>query len=332
VPHRHPFGHWREEVGVLKTWTGLPGMMVGVGLVVSLTGCFNDDPPAATDSGVTDTGVSNPDVGVDAGPADTGMADVGPVDAGGHVHPDTGPVDVQMPVDTGPMVDAGPVTVPAVQVVSPVTGSTFAIGVASPLRLAVMNFTLQDFNGSPPDGPDRGHYHIYLDNADGADYLVAAFATDPSITIPVGTSPGMHSLRVSLRRNNHDPLMPPRETVLPIRVVANAAPRVTVLTPADNSSIAAGAMVSVTLQTQNFMLRDFNGQSGVTPGMGHYHIYLDDATGSDYLVADHRTMVPVTVPAGTSAGPHRLVFSLRNDDHSEVTEGGAFTLRINVTR
>ncbi len=317
---------------MVRTLIRFPGMLVGIGLVVGLTGCFKDDPPANLDAGTVDTGAA------DTGAADTGAppvdggVDAGPADTGGHVHPDTGPVDVQTPVDTGPGVDAGPQTGPVVRVASPPAGATFPVGVATPLRIEVMNFVLQDFNGSPKDAPDRGHYHVYLDAFDNADYLIADFATDPNITIPVGTTTGMHSLRVSLRRNDHSALVPPRETVLPIRVVANTAPRVTVLTPADNTTVAAGAMVSLTLQTQNFMLRDFNGQTGATPGFGHYHVYLDDATGSDYLVADHRTTVPVTVPSATTAGPHRLVISLRNDDHTEVVDGGRFTLRINVTR
>ena len=73
------------------------------------------------------------------------------------------------------------------------------------------------------------------------------------------------------------------------------------------------------------------GTSGITPGNGHFHVYLDGATGSDYLIATHVPNPMVQIPATTTAGAHRLTVSLRNDDHSEIVGAGT-DLRINVTR
>jgi hypothetical protein len=199
------------------------------------------------------------------------------------------------------------------------------------MDLTVTNFTLANFVGATGNRPGIGHVHVYLDANDNNDYLLADYIPRPRVVIPNGTSVGAHTLRVSLRNNDHSPLTPPVEVTVAFMAVMNTAPSVTITAPADNTTVAAGANITLMLSFMNFTSRDFNGTTGITPRNGHFHVYLDGATGSDYLIATHVPNPMVQIPATTTAGAHRLTVSLRNDDHSEIVGAGT-DLRINVTR
>jgi uncharacterized Zn-finger protein len=285
----------------------------GLGCVLALgmvAGC-SDDPATPTDSGaVADTGVV----------ADTGAVTDTGTTADTGVVPDAGtPTDVQ----TAPA--------PAVMVTVPASNANIPVGAPTQLTLAISNFTLTNFIGTTGNQAGRGHVHVYLDANDNNDYLVADYIERPRVVIPNGTSLGAHTLRVSLRNNDHTPLSPPVQVTVPFMAVMNTAPSVTITSPADMATVMAGANLTLALSFMNFTSRDFMGQTGVTPPNGHYHVYLDGATGSDYLIATHVPNPMVAIPAATTAGPHRLTVSLRNDDHSEIV-GSAVDLRIVVTR
>lgn len=244
--------------------------------------------------------------------------------------------DTPTTVDTGVVPDAGTATdvqvaAPTLVIASPAAGASLPVGAPSQLMLTIGNFNLVNFVGATGNQPGAGHVHVYLDNADGnADYLLADYIANPRVVIPSTTSLGAHSLRVSLRQNNHDPLSPPVEARVNFTAVMNTGPTVTIASPADNTSVAANANLPLMVTLMNFTARDFAGQTGVNPPNGHLHVYLDGASGGDYLIATHLTNPTVRIPAGTSAGAHRLVVSLRNDDHSEIIGANA-TLRITVT-
>jgi len=280
-----------------------------------LAGC-SSDPAPVTDSGVV---------------TDRGTATDTPTTADTGVVPDAGTAtDVQSATDvqTAADVPSGP---PTLVIASPAMGASLPIGAQTQMMLTIGNFNLVNFVGATGNTPGSGHVHVYLDDADGnADYLVADYIANPRVVIPSTTSLGAHSLRVSLRQNNHDPLSPPVEQRVNFTAVMNTGPAVTITSPADNTSVAANGNLQLMLTLMNFTSRDFAGQSGVNPPNGHLHVYLDGASGGDYLIATHLTNPMVRIPAGTSAGAHRLVVSLRNDDHSEIV-GASSTLRINVT-
>lgn len=79
--------------------------------------------------------------------------------------------------------------------------------------------------------------------------------------------------------------------------------------------VAAGEMITATVTVQNFVLEAPEGQ-GNEPGHGHFHIYLDDATGTNYLLAGETGTVEVRIPAGTPAGPHTLRVNLGQNNHA----------------
>ena len=126
------------------------------------------------------------------------------------------------------------------------------------------------------------------------------------MVVPTGASVGPHTFRVSLRNNDHTALAPPVEVRLPFLAVTNTSPSVTINSPADNASVAAGADLTMMLTFMNFASRDFMGQMGITPPNGHFHVYLDGASGGDYLIATYVPNPVVRIPAATTAGAHRL--------------------------
>jgi hypothetical protein len=83
--------------------------------------------------------------------------------------------------------------------------------------VVVENFVLEEPAGQPNE-PGHGHYHVYLDGAQGTGYLVADQSPTTLITIPLQTTPGPHTLRISLGQNNHAPLQPPVEEIIDITV------------------------------------------------------------------------------------------------------------------
>lgn len=51
---------------------------------------------------------------------------------------------------------------------------------------------------------------------------------------------------------------------------------------------------------------------------GHYHIYLDEATGSDAHVTNWNYTGSFTIPGGITPGIHSLRFELRDNEHTPV--------------
>ena len=80
------------------------------------------------------------------------------------------------------------------------------------------------------------------------------------------------------------------------------------------TTIAAGGDVTVTVTADHFTLEVPGGPNA--SGHGHYHVYLDGATGGNYLAEDAAASVQVTIPGTTVPGPHTLRVELANNDHS----------------
>lgn len=250
------------------------------------------------------------------------------------------PTDAGVTTDRPAVTDTPPADVPAttgpsVRVMMPASGAMFPVGGATNITVAATNFTLEDF---PRMGPGtvagRGHFHIYLDNYDGNDYLFADYRTTVPIVIPPGTTAGAHNLRVSLRNHDHSPVtagMPPTATdfVLPIMVTAQNGPSVTIMSPPDSAMVMAGGTLMFRIAVMNFGLQAPSAMN--QDGRGHFAVYLDDASGSDRIATENvATMFPVTVPMGTSPGPHRIRVSLRQNDETPVAGFPEATLRVLV--
>jgi hypothetical protein len=81
------------------------------------------------------------------------------------------------------------------------------------------------------------------------------------------------------------------------------------------ATVAAGEMITATVVVQGFVLEAPEGQSNEA-GHGHFHIYLDDATGTNYLLAGETATVDVRIPANTPAGAHTLRVNLGQNNHA----------------
>jgi hypothetical protein len=88
-----------------------------------------------------------------------------------------------------------------------------------------------------------------------------------------------------------------------------------VVTP---DTMAAGDTVDVVVTVQGFVLEEPQGQPN-EDGHGHFHIYLDGATGGNYLLAGQTTNVSVTIPANAAPGAHTLRISLGENSHAPVS-------------
>jgi hypothetical protein len=83
------------------------------------------------------------------------------------------------------------------------------------------------------------------------------------------------------------------------------------------TQLAPGADTTMTVEVDNFNLADPATHTTPVEGEGHYHIYFDAVAG-DALAIDHRRTVSVTIPSDATGTIHRLIVSLRNNDHSEI--------------
>ncbi len=172
--------------------------------------------------------------------------------------------------------------------------------------------TVTDFVLEEPAGQanqeGHGHYHIYLDDATGADYLTVDFDASADVPIPIAAATGPHELRVELANNDHSPIGV--SGTAPLEVSANAC-IAAVMSP---TTVAPGGGVTVDVEVGNFILDEPVGQPNQT-GHGHYHIYLDNAVGGNYLVSGAQDPIDVTIPATTAAGGHTLRVSISDNGH-----------------
>ena len=100
---------------------------------------------------------------------------------------------------------------------------------------------------------------------------------------------------------------------------ADARPDVLVSAPTvkmtlDTTTMAAGATVTATITVTNFVLVPPTATN--VAGQGHYHLYLDGASGGNYLAADQVPTKQVKIPLQTASGAHTLKVSLGENDHT----------------
>jgi len=76
--------------------------------------------------------------------------------------------------------------------------------------------------------------------------------------------------------------------------------------------------ITLTISVTEFRLAADSIGAANQDGVGHYRIYLDDASGDDYLVARAEPVTKVTIPADINDGSHDLRVVLHNNDKSPV--------------
>ena len=72
--------------------------------------------------------------------------------------------------------------------------------------------------------------------------------------------------------------------------------------------------ITLTISVTGFKLDSSKMGQANEPGVGHYRIYLDEASGADYLAAGADTSTKVTVPGDITDGSHDLRVVLYGND------------------
>ena len=83
-------------------------------------------------------------------------------------------------------------------------------------------------------------------------------------------------------------------------------------------AVQPGDIITLTIDVEGFALDESKKGRANEPNVGHYHVYLDDASGDDYLLTGAQPTTRVIVPGNITDGTHPLRVSLHNNDHSPV--------------
>ena len=74
--------------------------------------------------------------------------------------------------------------------------------------------------------------------------------------------------------------------------------------------------ITLTISVTDFRLASDSIGAANQDGVGHYRVYLDDASGDDYLAVGAEITAKVTIPADINDGSHDLWVVLQNNDKS----------------
>lgn len=93
--------------------------------------------------------------------------------------------------------------------IAPANGTDYiannVAGDGATVTVTVTNISLVDPASHTSNVTGEGHYHAYLDDDSGGDYIAIGFTTTLQIAIPVGTTPGSHRMHLQLQDNTHHP-------------------------------------------------------------------------------------------------------------------------------
>jgi hypothetical protein len=236
--------------------------------------------------------------------------------------------------DHSPIAGVAPKTVnvtvnaaPPPTLMAQVNPTTIAAGGQFTVTVQVTNLILdvENYGGMPI--PGHGHYHVYLDQIGDAYKLKGSAVTPQTITLPVDTAPGPHNIIFHLETNDHM-MIPGVEVTVPITVGEPLPATLNVTLAAD--TIEAGGYTTATVNVGYFMLDEDNFEGANINRHGHWHAYLDTVAEANYLTASALMMDRVTIPATATDGPHMLVFTLNNNDHTPYTPATEYSVPITV--
>ena len=203
--------------------------------------------------------------------------------------------------------------------------STVVAGESVELTIAVEGLELVDPETATTAVDGQGHYHVYLDDAAGSDYLWMGITPTATVEIPVETTAGAHTLRVQAAGNDHVLLEDVAAVTIPITVEAAALPTLEVTSDVD--TVANGGTVTLTFVVTNFTLSPEHVGGVNVPGEGHYHVAIEGTTA--YEVGATPTL-PFVVETD-APGAFTINVSLRNNDHGAYQPVVETSLPLTVT-
>lgn len=197
-----------------------------------------------------------------------------------------------------------------------IAGDADAIDCAGVIGVTVdlANFELREPTGQFEDGV--GHYHVYLDDDTGANYITMDYIPSVTVELPAAIAPGAHRLRFQLMNGDHTPFTPTVDATWDFQVSTN--PCIDAWLESDTiSQQAGGSVIHAFVEVGQFQLAPPGGVPN--PLRGHYHVYLDNASGPDYLYAGADSEIDVQLDDTADLGDHTLAFVLVGDDHVPIT-------------
>ncbi|MDJ0957604.1 MAG: hypothetical protein QNI91_12125 [Arenicellales bacterium] len=91
----------------------------------------------------------------------------------------------------------------------------------------------------------------------------------------------------------------------------------TVMVSADKThAVQPGDEITLTIEVSGFTLDPAKMDQANEDGVGHYRIYLDSASGEDYLAQGAENTTKVTIPETITDGSHDLRVVLHNNDQT----------------
>ena len=81
-------------------------------------------------------------------------------------------------------------------------------------------------------------------------------------------------------------------------------------------AVQPGDEITLTIEVSGFTLDPAKMDQANEAGVGHYRIYLDSASGEDYLAQGADDTMKVTIPETITDGSHDLRVVLHNNDHT----------------
>lgn len=85
-----------------------------------------------------------------------------------------------------------------------------------------------------------------------------------------------------------------------------------------STDVTAGGKVTLTLTVGNFKLTDPKSGTSSDPTVGYYRIYLDEKTGSDFLVEGYTPTLEITLPSALTSGDHTLRVQLMKSNQTPI--------------
>jgi len=90
--------------------------------------------------------------------------------------------------------------------------------------------------------------------------------------------------------------------------------------------------ITLTISVEDFTLDASGGGSADQTGVGHYRVYLDEASGDDYLAMGDSPTAKVTIPGDVTDGSHDLRVVLHTNDGSPVEPSAQASVLLIVYR
>lgn len=87
---------------------------------------------------------------------------------------------------------------------------------------------------------------------------------------------------------------------------------------ASADTVAQGEQLAIAVVVRNFVLDSSAMGSAPEPGVGHYHVYLNEMNDDGFLDAGTGGEIIVTIPADTPVGDHEIHVTLVGNDHAHI--------------